>query len=195
MNGELAAYPLLHAHNICMVFHLYVKADPDVYELHLHTPTENCTAHCIVRRLPSTVPMEITKKGRCKMEILDKMGSIAVMVDDSQVLEEANALNDIADIRASVNLKTRDKEIELLDALSRLVMSVIESVSKGDTVTISTIPEEISAPTAASMLGVSRPTFLKWAKERNLTTKKWDRRNDSYPKMSWNYVETAFANK
>lgn len=115
----------------------------------------------------------ITKKGRRKMEILDKMGSIAVMVDDSQVRDEANdALNDIADVRASVSLKTRDKEIELPDALSRLVMSVIEGVSKGDTVTISTIPEEISAPTAASMLGISRPTFLKWAKERNLTTKK-----------------------
>lgn len=109
----------------------------------------------------------------CHMEILDKAGSTAIMLDDAQMQAVAGkTLNAIEDIRANVILKTRDKEVEIPDSLARLVMSVLEGVSRGDDITISAIPAEISAPTAAEMLGVSRPTFLKWAKEHNLTVKK-----------------------
>lgn len=47
-------------------------------------------------------------------------------------------------------------------------MSVVQ---RGE-VTISRIPEELTSTVAAELLGVSRPTLMKWAKEGKIATHK-----------------------
>lgn len=42
-----------------------------------------------------------------------------------------------------------------------LLQQVLMAVANGDTVTISSVPEELTTSAAASMLGISRPTLMK----------------------------------
>ncbi|WP_314324001.1 helix-turn-helix domain-containing protein [Paenarthrobacter ilicis] len=44
--------------------------------------------------------------------------------------------------------------------LSSLVRQVIEVISRGGTVTIGSLPKEVTTTTAAKMIGVSRPTLM-----------------------------------
>lgn len=107
------------------------------------------------------------------MEVLDKNGTTAIMLDNTSLVTDASAaLNSVSDIRAEVVLRTTNGETTLPRELSNLVMEVLEGISRQDRVTISSLPAEISAPTAADLLGISRPTFLKWAASANLTVHK-----------------------
>lgn len=45
--------------------------------------------------------------------------------------------------------------------LSRLIRRVLEAIADGQTVTLQTLPEELSTTTAAHELGISRPTLMK----------------------------------
>ena len=54
--------------------------------------------------------------------------------------------------------------------VGRLLQSVLGSVAAGSTVTISTVPEELTTSTAASLIGVSRPTLMKMVSEGRLSS-------------------------
>lgn len=45
--------------------------------------------------------------------------------------------------------------------LAQLLATVVETVAKGGTVTVGTMPEELTTTAAARLLGVSRPTLMK----------------------------------
>ena len=45
--------------------------------------------------------------------------------------------------------------------LARLIRRVLVGVARGETITIGTLPEEITTTAAANMLGISRPTLMK----------------------------------
>ena len=45
--------------------------------------------------------------------------------------------------------------------LSQLIRRVLEAIATGQTVTLQTLPEELSTTTAARELGISRPTLMK----------------------------------
>lgn len=45
--------------------------------------------------------------------------------------------------------------------LSRLIAQVIEAIAHGGTVTVSSLPDELSTSVAADQLGISRPTLMK----------------------------------
>lgn len=47
------------------------------------------------------------------------------------------------------------------EQLGKLLQQVLESVAQGSTVTIMTMPEELTTVTAASLIGVSRPTLMR----------------------------------
>ena len=46
-----------------------------------------------------------------------------------------------------------------------LLMSVLTSVAEGSALRIERLPEELTSVQAAELLGVSRPTLIKWIKE------------------------------
>lgn len=49
--------------------------------------------------------------------------------------------------------------------IGRLLQEVLEVVANGGTVTIASTPEELTTSSAAAVLGISRPTLLKMARE------------------------------
>ncbi|WP_278315027.1 helix-turn-helix domain-containing protein [Lolliginicoccus levis] len=51
--------------------------------------------------------------------------------------------------------------IPLPPELAHIVGQVVAAMSRGGTITIGTIPEELTTTTAATMLGISRPTLMK----------------------------------
>lgn len=56
--------------------------------------------------------------------------------------------------------------------LAQLLARVVETVAKGGTVTVETIPEELTTTAAAGMLGISRPTLMKMVKHGEIPAHK-----------------------
>lgn len=81
--------------------------------------------------------------------------------------EESDALKTVNIPRNSkVAFKTEDGSVvtlpsEVQDAVHRTLLSL---VANGE-VAVARMPDELSSSTAADILGVSRPTLMKWAKE------------------------------
>ena len=107
------------------------------------------------------------------MEILERADALDLFIDNEETEQNvSHVMNSVGDIRSDLKLIANGKEIELGHELSSLVLQILESMNRGSQVTISTTPKEVSANTAADMLGVSRPTFLKWAKEQDTPVRK-----------------------
>ncbi|MDC4233905.1 helix-turn-helix domain-containing protein [Actinomyces sp. B33] len=54
---------------------------------------------------------------------------------------------------------------ELPDELTGLVLRALWTVRNGGRLSLESMPAEVTSTTAAGILGVSRPTLMKWAKE------------------------------
>ncbi|MFI6999894.1 helix-turn-helix domain-containing protein [Nocardia sp. NPDC050175] len=55
--------------------------------------------------------------------------------------------------------------VEMPAELSSLIGQVLDLVSRGCTVTVASVPNELTTTTAAKILGMSRPTLMKLVKE------------------------------
>lgn len=66
----------------------------------------------------------------------------------------------------------RDHSQELPRELGILLQQVLTAMAKGETVTISSIPQELTTSEAASMLGISRPTLMKLIDDGDLPSHK-----------------------
>ncbi|MFF3225223.1 helix-turn-helix domain-containing protein [Nocardia suismassiliense] len=55
--------------------------------------------------------------------------------------------------------------VEMPAELSSLIGQVLDLVSRGCTVTVASVPNELTTTTAAKILGVSRPTLMKLVKD------------------------------
>lgn len=53
------------------------------------------------------------------------------------------------------------REVELGESLSQLIAHVIEGAANRGSITVRTMPEEVSTTVAAHELGISRPTLMK----------------------------------
>lgn len=60
----------------------------------------------------------------------------------------------------------------LPDDVARIINIVLGAISEGQTISISTLPKEITTTTAASMLDVSRPTVMKYIRSGRLSARK-----------------------
>jgi len=86
---------------------------------------------------------------------------------DHETKVDAGAFAEHARDRVPVRLSfTLDdgEQVELPPKLSRLFADVLNAVANGQ-VTIQTTPHELTTTVAADMLGVSRPTLMKWVAE------------------------------
>lgn len=56
--------------------------------------------------------------------------------------------------------------------LSTLLTTVLDTIARGGTVTIGSLPDDVTTTTAAEMLGVSRPTLMKMIAKGDLPAHK-----------------------
>lgn len=62
--------------------------------------------------------------------------------------------------------------IRLSPDLSKIIWTVVRELAEGATVSISSVPEELSTTEAARMMGISRPTLMKKIREGALASHK-----------------------
>lgn len=60
----------------------------------------------------------------------------------------------------------------LPDEINAIIAGVLKAVRNGQPVTVSTLPREVTTTTAASMLGISRPTLMKMIRNGRLSSRK-----------------------
>lgn len=93
-----------------------------------------------------------------------------VMIDDAMV-ENLQSLPSLG----AATFRVTDAEgrvVSLPLDVPRLISQVLTSVAQRGEITISRVPEELTSTVAAEILGVSRPTLMKWAKEGAIATHK-----------------------
>src|SRR5699024_10289538 len=67
---------------------------------------------------------------------------------------------------SEISIQTNDGQIITLSKdLQHMLLQALKSVASSGEVTIGRIPEELTSTTAADILGVSRPTLMKWVRE------------------------------
>lgn len=91
----------------------------------------------------------------------------------TDMLTRENITIDRADVRLAVEtprprgatlvLRGPDgTEIDLPDRIQRMLLATLTSVAETGAASIGCLPEELTSTVAAEVLGVSRPTLMKW---------------------------------
>ena len=106
------------------------------------------------------------------MEVLSRDRELTILVDSESQRDIEQTVDDIKDIRANIALNVDGRIVDLPKDVSVIVTTVLESLSKGSRVVISTTPKELRTTAAAEMLGISRPTLLKLVREGELPSHK-----------------------
>ncbi|WP_286955165.1 MULTISPECIES: helix-turn-helix domain-containing protein [Corynebacterium] len=91
------------------------------------------------------------------------LSSEHVLITDDTV-REARETHISRGSRVSIRTGTGDT-IALTHNVEQMLLQTLDSIAKSGEVTIGRIPEELTSTAAADLLGVSRPTLLKWARE------------------------------
>ncbi len=66
----------------------------------------------------------------------------------------------------------RSEAMALPPETGRLLQDVLEAVASGRSVTVTSLPEELTTSTAAAVLGVSRPTLMRMVNDGQLASHK-----------------------
>ena len=104
------------------------------------------------------------------MDTLDAPAQITVTPDTVKEAQHATT-QDLQ--HATLHLRTQNgQDIPLPTSLTRTLMAALRSLASNGAVTVSELPEELSSTTAADVIGVSRPTVMKWAANGELTSHK-----------------------
>lgn len=106
------------------------------------------------------------------MEVLSRDRELTILVDSESQRDIEQTVDDIKDIHANIALNVDGRNVDLPKDVSVIVTTVLESLSKGSRVVISTTPKELRTTAAAEMLGISRPTLLKLVCEGELPSHK-----------------------
>lgn len=100
----------------------------------------------------------------------------STLINDRLIIEET-ALEELKSLQPldAASIRVADKHgrpVQLSRDVQQLISQVLTSVAQRGEVTISRVPEELTSTVAAELLGVSRPTLMKWAREGRITTHK-----------------------
>ncbi|GAA3037287.1 helix-turn-helix domain-containing protein [Actinokineospora globicatena] len=70
-------------------------------------------------------------------------------------------LSEVPQFTAEPAAADPDGQVRVPRALSALIAHVVRAVAQGHTITVSSMPEELTTTTAANLLGISRPTLMR----------------------------------
>lgn len=98
--------------------------------------------------------------------------SAAAMIDERVTISEETA-RDAHDTPvprdASLVLKSADgSEQELPPNVEQTLMATLRAMAEGKSARIGTLPEQLTSTVAADLLGVSRPTLMKWVRDGDI---------------------------
>lgn len=68
--------------------------------------------------------------------------------------------------------------------INNAIVQVLHAIKEGLPISISTLPEEVTTTTAASMLGITRPTLMKHVRNGRIPATWWVVTTGSSPAMS-----------
>lgn len=89
-----------------------------------------------------------------------------VLVTKERQQQAADVTRTLPDDGAEFTVCGTDHEpVRLPPELSRVMGQVLRSMARGDTVTVGTMPEELTTTAAAKQLGVSRPTLMRMIRD------------------------------
>ncbi len=91
---------------------------------------------------------------------------------DDRIIAEARAVFSTQSSRGmALVLKKHDgTEIALPEKVAGILMSTLAALSEGEPTSILRVPDELTSTAAAEILGVSRPTLMKWADQKKIST-------------------------
>lgn len=92
-----------------------------------------------------------------------------ITLDEQAVSQAKNARS------SGLSLVLRDQQgtvHEIPEELRRILHKALESIDRNEGVRIGRVPEELTSTTAADILGVSRPTLLRWAADGLISSHK-----------------------
>lgn len=89
----------------------------------------------------------------------------------TQTIDEVKRVNIPENVEFSIHTHGGE-EIKLPQSLQDILAKTLASIAKSGEVSIGRVPDELTSTVAADMLGVSRPTLMKWVKEGKIASHK-----------------------
>jgi len=100
-------------------------------------------------------------------------GAVRVTVTEREARQAKDVLGTLGRPDGSLSVDLDGQRVGPLPRDVGIVLqSVLQAMADGRTVTIGTIPEIVTTSTAASMLGISRPTLMKMIKDGEIQAHK-----------------------
>lgn len=99
---------------------------------------------------------------------LAQAGERSVLVDATEQQQASALLDVLGNSSEQLHLEGNGRTVPLPPELSAVLTRVIEVVANGGTVTIGSLPEELTTTMAAEQLGISRPTLMKMIKRNEI---------------------------
>ncbi|MDY3128157.1 MAG: helix-turn-helix domain-containing protein, partial [Corynebacterium sp.] len=99
-----------------------------------------------------------------------KLATSRVSIDDRDV-HQLRQVDREVDIESNDSLalhKADGRTVQLPESAKKVLLQAIKSLAHSGEVTIGRVPDELTSNTAADILGVSRTTLLKWAKDEKV---------------------------
>lgn len=84
----------------------------------------------------------------------------------------ADQMSGPAGEQPSLSIDTIGSSIELSEALGGILLAVVESLAREETIIVRSLPDELTTTAAASMLGVSRPTLMQLIRDGHIRSHK-----------------------
>ncbi|MEU6186152.1 helix-turn-helix domain-containing protein [Nocardia sp. NPDC047038] len=89
----------------------------------------------------------------------------------ARVEQARGVASDDAEETITVGLRSGDS-VEMPAQLTALISQILDFISRGCTVTVGSVPNEVTTTVAAKMLSISRPTLMKLVNEGTLPAHK-----------------------
>lgn len=108
------------------------------------------------------------------MSTITDLGNQKLITDQTELRQAREVIDQAASIRPDrwIAAGADGASVTLPPELSAMITKILHIVARGDAVTVSSMPKEVTTTTAADMLGVSRPTLMKMVAEGALPATK-----------------------
>lgn len=92
-------------------------------------------------------------------------------IDDKTIEEAKEATSPETKSTLSLVLRNHSgKDLQLPPRVEEILMSTLSAITRGESTTVSRTPDELTSTAAADLLGVSRPTLMKWANQKKISS-------------------------